>query len=408
MKNILYLILIFATLFPQATQAQELDPLHQIRVDVVYLASDYMQGRETGKIGEEMAANYIATRFGQMGLSPKGESGWFQPFDFMFNTNPHAKADEGEARTGKNILAYIDNNAEYTVVIGAHYDHLGYGAFGSRSPGDSAIHNGADDNASGIAGILEIARQLKTSAAKKNNYLFMAFSGEELGLFGSKAFVKEPTLELGDINYMINLDMVGRLNKENTLVLNGVGTSPAWKDFYPKANMHGLTIKTTESGVGPSDHASFYLKEIPVVHCFTGQHQDYHKPEDDSHLINFDGIQKISDFVVQLIEDLDQQGKLEYTKTKEEERKVSRFKVSLGVMPDYTNNEEGMRIDAVLDGRPAQQAGLKGGDIIIQLGETKVTDIYTYMEALSKFSAGDKAKVKVKRGEEIVVSKVQF
>ncbi len=388
--------------------AQSLDSLHQIRVDVVYLASDYLEGRETGKMGEQLAANYIANRFEEMGLEPMGEDGWFQPFDFIFNTNPHAGPNEGEARKGKNVLAFLNNGADHTIVIGAHYDHLGYGAFGSRSPGDSAIHNGADDNASGVAAILRIAELLVESEAKSNNYLFMAFSGEELGLYGSKAFVKEPTLALGEINYMLNFDMVGRLNQEQTLVINGVGTSPSWMDYIPKANMEGLNIKTTESGIGPSDHASFYLKEIPVVHFFTGQHQDYHKPEDDSHLVNFEGIELISTYVLKLIEDLDQEGRLTYQKTKQEEKKVSRFKVSLGVMPDYTSDIEGMRIDAVLDDRPAQKAGLKDGDVIIGLGDMEVTDIYTYMEALSKFESGEKAKVKVKRGEEILETEVEF
>jgi len=388
--------------------AQSLDSLHQIRVDVVYLASDYLEGRETGKMGEQLAANYIANRFEEMGLEPMGEDGWFQPFDFIFNTNPHAGPDEGEAREGKNVLAFLNNGADHTIVIGAHYDHLGYGAFGSRSPGDSAIHNGADDNASGVAAILRIAELLVESEAKNNNYLFMAFSGEELGLYGSKAFVKEPTLALGEINYMLNFDMVGRLNEEQTLVINGVGTSPSWMDYIPKANMEGLNIKTTESGIGPSDHASFYLKEIPVVHFFTGQHQDYHKPEDDSHLVNFEGIELISTYALRLIEDLDQEGRLTYQKTKQEEKKVSRFKVSLGVMPDYTSDIEGMRIDAVLDDRPAQKAGLKDGDVIIGLGDMEVTDIYTYMEALSKFESGEKAKVKVKRGEETLETEVEF
>lgn len=392
------------------TTAQDLDPLHGIRVDVVYLASDYLEGRETGTEGEALAANYIATRMKEMGLEPKGANGWFQSFDFRFNTNPHAAPEDGEARTGKNVLGYLDNGAEHTIIIGAHYDHLGHGYFGSRAPNDHSIHNGADDNASGIAALLDVAQRLIDSDAKGNNYLFLAFSGEELGLYGSKHFVTAPTLGLESINYMINMDMVGRLNEEGVLAVNGAGTSPAWKPSFEEIDLGGLEIKTSDSGIGPSDHTSFYLKEIPVLHLFTGQHQDYHTPADDSHLINFEGIGRISDFVMALIENLDESGKLEYSETKDESqgRQAARYKVSLGVMPDYVGTEEGMKIDAVLDGRPAQQAGMQDGDIIIQMDDVKVEDIYGYMEALSNYEAGDEAQITVKRGEETVTVTVKF
>ncbi|MDP5169580.1 MAG: M20/M25/M40 family metallo-hydrolase [Bacteroidia bacterium] len=393
-----------------AVPVQAQDPLQSIRVDVVYLASDYLQGRETGTQGEVLAADYIASRFEAIGLTPKGSNGWFQSFDFTFNTNPHADPKDGEPRTGNNVLGYIDNGAATTVVIGAHYDHLGHGAFGSRAPGDSSIHNGADDNASGVAALIEIATQLKASEANKNNYLFLAFSGEELGLYGSKHFVNAPTLGLDQINYMINLDMVGRLNEEKVLAVNGAGTSPSWKTTFETMNVQGLTLKLSDSGVGPSDHTSFYLKEIPVLHLFTGQHQDYHKPADDSELINFEGIQTISDFVVELVQKLNKAGKLEYEKTKDEQqgREAARYKVSLGVMPDYVSNGEGMRIDAVLDGRPAQAAGLLDGDVIIKIGDKDVADVYGYMEALGNYSKGDETTVIVKRGEETVTVTVTF
>lgn len=406
----LFLPLIFAFLSGQLLPAQSLDSLHQIRVDVVYLASDYLEGRETGKKGEAMAAQYIASRFQALGLQPKGSQGWFQSFDFRFTPNPHADPAAGEARTGRNVLGYLDRGAARTIVIGAHYDHLGHGAFGSRAPGDSAIHNGADDNASGVAALLDIAAQLAASPARNNNYLFLAFSGEELGLYGSKHFVDAPTLGLDQLNYMINLDMVGRLNAENILAVNGAGTSPAWKPAFEQINRQGLQIKPSDSGVGPSDHTSFYLKEIPVLHLFTGQHQDYHKPEDDSHLINFEGIRTISNWVVALIEELDDQGELAYVKTQDQQegRQAARYKVSLGVMPDYVSDGEGMRIDAVLDGRPAQVAGLLDGDVIIRIGDKAVADVYGYMEALAAYKAGDQTEVTVRRGEEIVKVKVVF
>ncbi|NUO02492.1 MAG: M20/M25/M40 family metallo-hydrolase [Saprospiraceae bacterium] len=392
------------------TIAQFSDPaLHQMRVDVVYLASDYLEGREAGTKGEMLAAEYIARRFEEIGLSPKGDNqGWMQVFDFKYNPNPHAAG--GESRQGRNVVGYIDNRAKTTVVIGAHFDHLGKGEFGSRHTGEAAIHNGADDNASGVAALIYLATRLKNSKVKKNNYLFIAFSAEELGLLGSKAYVNSANFDATTVNYMLNMDMVGRLNEDNVLVINGVGTSPVWKETLPKITAGNLKIKTTDSGVGPSDHTSFYLKDIPAMHFFSGQHTDYHKPGDDAGLINFDGIKRIGDFMFALIESLDKSGKLAFSKTKDEEegRQAARYKVSLGVMPDYAYDGEGMRVDDVLSGRAAEKGGLKKGDVIIEIGEMKVKDIYGYMEGLGKFNAGDKTMVKVRRGEEVLTLEVTF
>ncbi|MEP7169027.1 MAG: M20/M25/M40 family metallo-hydrolase, partial [Bacteroidota bacterium] len=190
--------------------------------------------------------------------------------------------------TGHNIIGYIDNKAINTIVIGAHYDHLGYGGEGSLYRGAPTIHNGADDNASGDAALIELARILKNSNDKSNNYLFIAFSGEEKGLLGSNYFVKHPTIDLKKVDYMINMDMVGRMKKdEHTLQVLGVGTSPEWKEVVEKINIDSVKIKEAESGVGPSDHTSFYLADIPVLHFFTGSHEDYHKPSDDEDKINY-------------------------------------------------------------------------------------------------------------------------
>ena len=386
-----------------------IDPLHQIRVDVVYLASDYLKGRDTGSKEEAMAANYIAERFQALGLKPAGEDGsWFQTFEFSFRPNPHS--EDSEQRTATNVAALLDNGADHTIVIGGHYDHLGMGAHGSRYFGAPAIHNGADDNASGIAAMLYVAETLVEEGDKNNNYLFIGFSGEELGLFGSKYFVKHPTIDLSKANYMLNMDMVGRLNEEGVLVINGVGTSPEWKPAFENVKIGGLSIQTTESGIGPSDHTSFYLNDIPAIHFFSGQHSDYHKPIDDSHLINFKGIQMIGDFMVAMIGELGDKGKLTFTKTKDEQesRKAARFKVTLGVMPDYVYQGEGMRIDAVVPGRPGEAGGIKDGDIIIKIGDVEVKDIYGYMEGLSKFKQGEKAIVVVKRGDKEVKTEVTF
>ena len=384
--------------------------MQQAKIDIVYLASDYLEGRETGKPGEQLAAEYIAYRFAEIGLEPKGDYGdWYQPFDFEYRAHPHAAS--GEARTGKNVMAFLDNGAAHTIIIGAHYDHLGHGISGSLHAGEPAIHNGADDNASGIAALLRLAAELKGGKAKGNNYLFIGFSGEELGLYGSKYFVNHPTINLGTVNYMINMDMVGRLKEEKVLAVYGVGTSPAFLPVLEKIQIAGIKITTSESGVGPSDHTSFYLKDLPVLHFFTGQHRQYHKPADDAEMINYTGLLEVSDYILALLEQLDDQPKLAFTSTKDEsgdDKKVSRFKVTLGVMPDYVHSGTGMRIDAVLDGKAAANAGIKDGDIVIQMGDLEVKDIYSYMEGLGNYEVGDKTNVKVKRGEEELEFEVEF
>ncbi|MEO5570056.1 MAG: M28 family peptidase [Bacteroidia bacterium] len=312
--------------------------------------------------------------------------------------------------TGHNIVGYIDNKAVNTIVIGAHYDHLGYGAEGSLYRGAPAIHNGADDNASGGAALIELARILKKSNEKSNNYLFIAFSGEEKGLLGSNSFVKHPTIDLKKANYMINMDMVGRMKKdEKTLQVLGVGTSPEWKTVVEKINIDSIKIKESESGVGPSDHTSFYLADIPVLHFFTGSHEDYHKPSDDDDKINYPGEISVMKIILEVIHQVNGKDKLAFTKTKDSDNsETPKFKVTLGVVPDYAFEGEGMRIDGVSDGKPASKAGLNSGDIVVQLGENKVLDMMSYMKALGKFAKGDTTTVKVKRGNDLVDAQITF
>lgn len=316
-------------------------------------------------------------------------------------------------RTGHNVIGYMDNGAATTVIVGAHFDHLGYGedANSLLSTGEKLIHNGADDNASGTAALIELARILKASKAKSNNYLFIAFSGEELGLFGSKYFTENPTIDLKAINYMINMDMVGRLNDSTkTLAVGGFGTSPEWATVINAQDKKlPFVIKIDSSGSGPSDHTSFYRKDIPVLFFFTGQHKDYHRPGDDADKINYEGELKIINYINTIINNLNKQNKkLAFLKTREVQSGMSSFKVTLGIMPDYTFSGAGLRADAVSDGRPAAKAGLKAGDVIVSLGENIVSSMETYMQALNKFNKGDKTKVKYKRGNETLESEIQF
>lgn len=383
--------------------------LGTIQDDLYFLASDELQGRETGTAAEKKAAEYIAARFEEMGLIPKGESGYFQDFEFTLKNNPHQVPDPDDTvkLSGRNVIGYIDNNQPNTVVIGAHYDHLGFGEEGSLYKGEPEIHNGADDNASGVVAMLLLAEKL-SGRPSSNNYLFLAFSGEEKGLYGSNFYTKNPTIDLSSVNYMINLDMVGRLDDENTLAINGTGTSPGWKEAIEAIGMDSLKIVSKESGVGPSDHTSFYLKDIPVLHFFTGTHEDYHKPSDDAERINYGGLYAVIAFIDSLIMQLDDDPKLAFTETKNESRDTPSFKVTLGVVPDYLFDGKGMRIDGVSDDRPAQKAGLKAGDVVVRLGETEVTDMMSYMTALSKFEKEDTTTVVVRRENDRLSFPIKF
>jgi hypothetical protein len=376
---------------------------------ITYLASDSLHGRMTGSSDERKAADYIIAQFKLNGIPNTKGNTRADKYLQHFEWNPNIDSIRTHI-SGNNVVAYINNHAANTIIIGAHYDHLGWGdEKHSTYRGPKAIHNGADDNASGVAAMIEIARMLKTSDLKGNNYLFIAFSGEELGLYGSKWFVEHPTFDLGTCNYMLNFDMVGRVDSvTQTLVVNGVGTSPVWKDAVEKIHTP-LHIKTTESGVGPSDHTSFYLKNIPVLFFFSGQHKDYHKPTDDEEKINYAGMENAVAYAMDLLKQLDNKGKLLFTKTKDDNNEnTPKFKVTLGVMPDYTYDGEGMRIDGVTDGKPASKAGLLQGDVVVQLGDIKVTDMTSYMKALSKFSKGDSTKVKIKRNNQLIEKEVVF
>jgi hypothetical protein len=322
--------------------------------------------------------------------------------------------DIGEKkRIGHNVIGYVDNGAATTVILGAHFDHLGYGEDGNSMmrTGEKLIHNGADDNASGTAALIELARMLKASKAKSNNYLFIAFSGEELGLFGSKYFTENPTIDLKSVNYMINMDMVGRLNDSTKVVsVGGYGTSPQWASVINASDKKlSFKIRTDSSGTGPSDHTSFYRKDIPVLFFFTGQHKDYHRPSDDADKINYLGEYYIITYINGIVNNLDKQSnKLAFLKTRETQASTTSFRVTLGIMPDYTYDGSGVRADGVTDGRPASKAGIKTGDVIVQLGDYPVNSMDTYMQALNKFKKGDKTKIKYKRGNDTLESAVEF
>ncbi|MBI4548168.1 MAG: M28 family peptidase, partial [Ignavibacteriae bacterium] len=312
--------------------------------------------------------------------------------------------------TTANILGYSEGVdpvlKNEVLVIGAHMDHLGMGGDGSLKPDTVAIHYGADDNASGTAALLEVAQYVSSQRySLKRSILFIAFSGEELGLLGSDYYVKNPAFPLERTIAMMNMDMIGRL-RESTLVVEGMGTSPRWRDIVQRQNADSFfTLKLKDDGFGPSDHASFYAKDIPVMFFFTNLHSDYHRPSDTREKINYDGEQHIVEFVARIVTDIaNSTEKPAFTKVASAGPGMSsdreNIRVSLGVMPDYAEETVGLKISGTRAGSAAEKAGLQGGDIIIKLDGKDIKNIYDFMYLLGNYKPGDEVVVVIKRGNE--------
>jgi hypothetical protein len=314
-----------------------------------------------------------------------------------------------------NVGGYLEgNDAELKnewIIIGAHFDHLGMGGEGSLYRGDELqIHNGADDNASGTTGVLELAQKF---AAQKDNLkrsiAFFTFSGEELGLLGSNYLVNNLPFPAEDAITMINMDMIGRL-KDSSLIVYGTGTSSNWKDILNKYNSYGFKLTFNDEGFGPSDHSSFYGMKIPVLFFFTGTHEDYHKPSDDTEKINLAGEKNILDYVYDVAMDVDNAPERPDYLLVEKKQTGQMFarKVYVGTVPDFASNVDGYKISGVSEGSPAQLAGLQGGDIIISFGGKKISNIYDFTYALGDFVPGDEVDVIVKRGEQEITYKIKL
>lgn len=314
---------------------------------------------------------------------------------------------EHGTRTAHNVAAFIDNKAANTVILGAHLDHLGYNQDHNALDINDQVRNGADDNASGTSALIEIAKSLAKKSPKSNNYLILHFSGEELGLFGSKYWLEHPTYQ-GTFNYMINMDMVGRYDTARKLTVGGYGTSSKWASILANTPTTLLTHYDS-AGSGPSDHASFYRKDMPVLFLFTGSHSDYHKASDDWDKINYNGEAAVIHYIQAIIKNTDAAGKLDFLKTREQAMgKSSKFTVSLGVMPDYAFTGTGVRIEGATPGKLAERLGLKGGDVLLQVGDYKLVDVMGYMTALGKFKKGDKTTLIYKRGNEEIKVDIEF
>ncbi len=309
----------------------------------------------------------------------------------------------------RNVVGMVPGRdpklAEEYIVVGAHYDHLGYGGqgSGSRMPDSMAVHHGADDNASGVAAVIELAQKFSKENNNKRPIIFVAFTAEEFGLIGSRAFVTEPPFSLKNADAMFNFDMVGRLDSAKELTIGGVGTSLESKAMIDSL-VHGFNLKISKEGYGPSDHASFYGENIPVLYFTSGVHDQYHTPNDTWDRINFEGERLIVENAYMLIsETANRSQKLTYQESGPKVGASGRtdLKVTLGIIPDFAGSEkEGMRIDGVTPGKPASRAGLLKGDIIIAIDGKKVGSIYDYMARMKAYSPGDIITVDVMRGAE--------
>ena len=390
------------------TAAPSLDKAaKRAQTDVKVLSADELGGRMTGTAGADSAAAYMARRFAQAGLqAPPG--GWFQDFTVSKDAPAVQHANLGELH-GKNVIGILPGRdpvlRNETVIVGAHYDHLGLGGFGAMDSPDSTgrVHNGADDNASGAAALLAIATRLRASPPART-VVFIAFSGEELGLLGSDYYVKHPLYPLTATEAMINLDMVGRL-KNDKLIVYGTGTAAEFPALLDSLNWYAkFDLRPQPEGYGPSDQTSFYAAKIPVLHFFTDLHSDYHRSTDDWDKINAQGLVRVADFAAAMTTALaNRPTRLTFVDVPPPAPKAgaavtSGYGAYLGTIPDMASGEAGgVKITGVSKGSPAELAGMQGGDMITKIGDYDVADLAGMTDALRAYKPGDKVVVVVMR-----------
>lgn len=408
--------LLLATRLVVQTQAHDtLNPAaHRALNDLHYLADDAREGRGVGTRGLEEAGRYLAQAFKTIGLAPGGDSGtYFQTFVISHDAPAAIHTDAG-GKTIRNVIGVLRGRSPALrgeiIVVGAHYDHLGYGGFGALDDPDSTgkIHNGADDNASGTTALLEVARRLVTRRPERT-VLFIAFSGEELGDLGSGYYVAHPTVPVDSIYTMLNMDMVGRLRNAK-LIVSGAATTKEFPALLDSLNRSGgsdprFDLRASGDGWGPSDHASFYAAKRPVLHFFTDLHGDYHRTTDDWDKINIVGLEEVADFVADAATTLaDRHGPLTFVDVPPPQTSMggSGYGAYLGTVPDMSGSPGGVRITGTRAGSPAEHAGLTAGDIITQIGAKTVANLYDMTDALRSHQAGDTVVIVVKRDSALV------
>jgi hypothetical protein len=387
--------------------------------DVKFLTEDRLQGRATGSPGADLAATYLARRFSEVGLQPAA-GGWFQSFTIGRDA-PAVRQSKSGGVVGKNVIGILPGRdpvlRNQTVVLGAHYDHLGLGGFGSLDPDSTGlVHNGADDNASGVAGLIQVAARLAASPPART-VVFIAFSGEELGLLGSAHYVKEPIYPLANTLAMINLDMVGRL-RNGRLIVYGAGSAKEFPALLDSLNWYaGFELKAQGDGYGPSDQSSFYAAKRPVLHLFTDLHEDYHRTTDDWQKVNLDGLKRVADFTLGLVTALaNRRGPLTFldfptpvpAHTSSPPAATSGYGAYLGTVPDMTGSPGGVRLVGVRAGSPAEKAGLRGDDIITRIGTTETPDLQAMTEALRSHRPGDSVDIVVRRGSAVTTLRARL
>jgi len=389
-----------------------------IRRDVEHLASDALEGRGTGTAGNDSAAAYIARRFGSLHLAtlPNGCQGsngalqvrcdqkYFQPF--IARSAAAAHAGLPSELPSQNVVALLRGSdpalANEYVVIGAHFDHLGRSGASALDPDSAqAIRNGADDNASGTSAVMELARLLSRRAPRRS-VIFVTFSGEELGLLGSQRFVENAPVPTDRMVAMLNFDMVGRLRNER-LIVYGVETATEMRGLVDSsAAGTGLEIRGVGDGFGPSDHSSFYARGIPVLHFFTDLHEDYHRATDDAHKVSAAGIGRIAALAERIVRSIaDRDARLTPVRTSRPAPVSTSGRardVYLGSIPDMSAPDiPGVRLTGVRGDSPADKAGLRAGDIIVEFDGKPVKDLYQYTEAMQARQPGDTVKIIVLR-----------
>ncbi len=379
--------------------------------DIRRLSDDNLGGRMTGSAGADSAAAYLARRFEEVGLQPAA-GGWFQTFTVAKQAPVAQHAHVGGLRA-KNVIGLLPGRdpvlRNETVIVGAHYDHLGLGGFGSLDPDSTGkVHNGADDNASGAAMLLRIAERLSQTPPART-VLFIAFSGEELGLLGSAYYVKEPIYQLTSTLAMINLDMVGRL-RDNRLIVYGARTAKEFPALLDSLNWHsGFDLRAQGDGYGPSDQSSFFAAGKPVLHVFTDLHEDYHRTTDDWEKINLEGFDRVTNFTTGIVTALANRP----TRLTPEDPPpppppaaattslTPGYGAYLGTIPDMSGTPGGVRLAGVRAGSPAEKAGLRGDDVIIRIGEMDVRDLPAMTDALRSHKPGDIVEIVIRRGSQL-------
>lgn len=398
---------------PSGVSALAIADSTAIQRDVQYLASDALEGRATGTPGNDSAATYIARRYAALGLTPivvdsaraacappPGHCApqWTQPF--VARSAALAHTGQPFQLSTQNVVAVIRGSDQQLrneyVVLGAHYDHLGRSTFGAMDPdAGSAIHNGADDNASGTAAVMELAR-LFARRPPRRSVVVAHFSGEELGLLGSQYFVEHPPVDLRRVRAMLNFDMVGRLRGDSLLVY-GVATATELPAIVDSANRATpLRITARGDGFGSSDHSSFYARNLPVLHFFTNIHDDYHRATDDTEKVNAGGIARVVMLAERIVRDIaDRPAPVTFVRAPARPSRMGPAsregaRAYLGSVPDMgASGVEGLRISGVQPGSPAETGGLKAGDVVVELGGKPVKDLYQYTDALYAHKPGD-------------------